>query len=117
MATLIGRLAPRHKPISVDGYEKFLAIAALVLLAAVATAIARGHGEWGRVPLPVWLHIATVVIALALTPVMLLRRRGDRPHRMLGTIWVAAIILSIIGFTKVNAGGSYRYPFAIRLIK
>lgn len=32
-------------------------------------------------------------------------------------IWVAAIILSIIGFTKVNAGGSYRYPFALRLIK
>jgi uncharacterized Tic20 family protein len=27
------------------------------------------------------------------------------------------IIFSIIGFTKVNAGGSYRYPFAIRLVK
>ncbi|MFT4029453.1 MAG: DUF4870 domain-containing protein [Protaetiibacter sp.] len=32
-------------------------------------------------------------------------------------IWVAAIIFSIIGFTKVNGGGSYRYPFAIRFIK
>lgn len=32
-------------------------------------------------------------------------------------IWVAAIIFSIIGFTKVNAGGSYRYPFAFRFIK
>jgi len=31
--------------------------------------------------------------------------------------WAANIIFSIIGFTKVNAGGSYRYPFAIRLIK
>ena len=96
MATLIGRLAPRHKPISVDGYEKFLAIAALVLLAAVTTALARGHGEWARVPLPVWLHIATVVIALALTPVMLLRRRGDRPHRLLGTIWVAAMLATAL---------------------
>ncbi|NYF10966.1 hypothetical protein HDC94_002122 [Leifsonia sp. AK011] len=36
-------------------------------------------------------------------------------------IWLAAavvsIIFSIIGFMKVNEGGSYRYPFAIRLIK
>ena len=31
--------------------------------------------------------------------------------------WLAIVIFSIVGFTKVNAGGSYRYPFAIRLIK
>lgn len=31
--------------------------------------------------------------------------------------WVVSIIFSIIGFTKVNAGESYRYPFAIRFIK
>lgn len=32
-------------------------------------------------------------------------------------IWVISIIWSIMGFSKVNAGGSYRYPFAIRFIK
>jgi uncharacterized Tic20 family protein len=33
-------------------------------------------------------------------------------------LYVATIVIfSIVGFTKVNAGGSYRYPFAIRLIK
>ena len=32
-------------------------------------------------------------------------------------IWVVGIIFSIVGFTKVNGGASYRYPFAIRLIK
>jgi len=32
-------------------------------------------------------------------------------------VWVIGIIFSIMGFMKVNAGGSYRYPFAIRLIK
>ena len=32
-------------------------------------------------------------------------------------VWIAAVIFSIVGFTKVNAGGSYRYPFAIRLVK
>lgn len=32
-------------------------------------------------------------------------------------VWVVGLIFSIIAFTKVNAGGTYRYPFAIRLIK
>jgi len=32
-------------------------------------------------------------------------------------IWAVGLVFSIIGFTKVNAGGSYRYPFALRLIK
>ena len=31
--------------------------------------------------------------------------------------YVANVIFSIMGGVKVNAGGSYRYPFAIRLIK
>ena len=32
-------------------------------------------------------------------------------------LWVISLIWSIMGFQKVNAGGSYRYPFALRLIK
>lgn len=32
-------------------------------------------------------------------------------------LWVANAILSIMGGVKVNAGGSYRYPFAVRLVK
>jgi uncharacterized Tic20 family protein len=31
--------------------------------------------------------------------------------------WVLNVIFSILGFVKVNGGGSYRYPFALRLIK
>jgi uncharacterized protein len=31
--------------------------------------------------------------------------------------WVLNVIFSILGFVKVNGGGSYRYPFAIRLVK
>ncbi|MDQ1582955.1 MAG: uncharacterized protein QOF36_1009 [Microbacteriaceae bacterium] len=31
--------------------------------------------------------------------------------------WILNVIFSIMGGVKVNAGGSYRYPFAIRLIK
>ena len=32
-------------------------------------------------------------------------------------LWVLNVIFSILGGIKVNGGGSYRYPFAIRLIK
>lgn len=32
-------------------------------------------------------------------------------------VYVLNLVFSIIGFTKVNAGGSYRYPFALRLVK
>jgi uncharacterized protein len=31
--------------------------------------------------------------------------------------WVLNVIFSILGFVKVNAGGSYRYPFAFRFVK
>jgi uncharacterized Tic20 family protein len=32
-------------------------------------------------------------------------------------VWVLSLVWSIMGFQKVNQGGSYRYPFALRLIK
>jgi uncharacterized Tic20 family protein len=32
-------------------------------------------------------------------------------------VYVVSLIWSIMGFQKVNAGGSYRYPVAIRFIK
>ena len=31
--------------------------------------------------------------------------------------WLLNVIFSILGFVKVNGGGSYRYPFAFRFIK
>jgi hypothetical protein len=32
-------------------------------------------------------------------------------------VWVVSLIWSIMGFQKVNQGGSYRYPVSIRFIK
>jgi uncharacterized protein len=31
--------------------------------------------------------------------------------------WLLNVIFSILGFVKVNGGGSYRYPFAFRFVK
>ncbi len=86
----------RAKPLAADGYEKFLAVAAIVLLATVLVALARGYPHWGAVPPLVWGHLATILPALALTPVMLLRPRGDKLHRLLGKIWVAAMFLTAL---------------------
>ncbi len=98
----------RARPLAPDTYERILAYAAAALLAVVLVAIARGRGEWVRVPPLVWAHLATILVALALTPVMLLGRRGDRRHRRLGAIWVGAMILTALlsfGIRQTNHGG------------
>jgi uncharacterized membrane protein len=78
-------------PLGVTNFDRLLALASALLLIATVAAIARGRVEWGEVPLFVWLHLATIGVAMALTPTMLLRRRGDRLHRQLGWVWVVAM--------------------------
>lgn len=95
MATLAG--AGRPKPVGAlraDRYETLLAGAAVILFATIVVALAKGSASWARVPVVIWVHLATVMIALALTPVMLLRPRGDSVHRLLGKVWVAAMFLT-----------------------
>ena len=95
MATVADKAAAKRvRPITPDAYEKFLAIAASALLIVVLVALAKGHAQWGLVPLVIWGHLVTVLLALALTPVMLLRPRGDSLHRLLGKIWVAAMFFT-----------------------
>ena len=71
--------------------DRLLAGVALVLLGCVVAALLRGHADWPRVPGIIWPHLATIMLALVLTPVMLLRRKGDTRHRVLGYVWVAAM--------------------------
>ncbi|HTI31284.1 MAG TPA: hypothetical protein VL405_04065 [Sphingomonas sp.] len=87
----------RAHPFAPDTFERVLAIGAVVLLAAALIAIARGHADWPRVPLTIWGHLATILVAVALTPIMLLRPRGDRLHRKLGWVWASAMLLTAIG--------------------
>lgn len=77
-------------------YQRLLAIGALVLLGAVLVALVRGYPQWGRVPWQVWPHLGTVMVALVLTPVMLLRRRGDPTHRLLGKVWIVSMLLTAL---------------------
>ncbi|PSJ37339.1 DUF2306 domain-containing protein [Allosphingosinicella deserti] len=66
------------------------------MLLTVTVALVRGSGEWQTLPGIVWFHIGTMLLALGLTPVVLLRRRGDRWHRRLGYVWVIALVTTAI---------------------
>ena len=107
MATVASPTLHRS-PFASDRLERVLAVAAIVLLGFVIVAIAKGRADWARVPFNVWAHLFTMMLGLALTPVMLLRPRGNAPHRALGWVWATAILLSaLISFTirNTNHGG------------
>ncbi len=72
-------------------FDKLLAAGAALLAVAVMIAVAKGVSQGALVPASVWWHVGTIYIALLLTPVMMLRRRGDRLHRTLGYVWVVAM--------------------------
>lgn len=95
-AVLAATPAHRSKPLSADLYERALAVGSVVLFACVVLAVVRGQDEWDRIPAIVWAHLASIMVALGLTPAMLLRRRGDRLHRQLGWVWASAMLLTAL---------------------
>ena len=105
MATAI---KPPGNLLTVTKFDRVLAVGAVAMLVAMTAAIVRGRADWGSIPILVWPHLATIATALALTPVMLLRRRGDRLHRRLGWIWAAAMFLTAFDslfIRMINRGG------------
>ena len=74
-------------------YDRLLAFGAAILALVVIAALIRGRAHWGEVSPLIWAHIATVMLATALTPAMLLRQRGDRLHRRIGWVWCAAMVV------------------------
>ncbi len=73
-----------------------LSVLVAVMGIATATAVVQGRDEWHLVPFMVWVHLGTIMIAMLLSPIMLLRRRGDRWHRILGTLWFVTMALSCL---------------------
>lgn len=84
-----------------------MAAGAAILLIAIIAAIIRGRAQWSEIPGVVWLHLATIGVALVTTPILMLRTRGDRLHRQLGWLWVAAMFSTALisfGIRLSNAG-------------
>lgn len=116
MATVASDVRKPAKPLAPDAYERVLAIGSIVLLACVVVALAKGRAEWARVPWQVWPHLGTVVLALALTPFLLLRRRGDRQHRIVGTVWVAAMLATAVLSFGLPALGKFSVIHVLSVI-
>ena len=83
--------------------NQVLAGASAILLACTIIAVIKGQAEWARVPVLVWVHLGSIVLATGLTPVMLLRRKGDGRHRKTGYAWVGAMLLTAITSLFFNA--------------
>jgi uncharacterized membrane protein len=87
--------------------DRILAGAAVLMLGFVLLAMARGHAHIVAVPLAILSHLATIIVALGVTPVMLLAPKGTRPHRAVGYVWCSAMALTaVISFSikVINPG-------------
>ncbi len=87
--------------------DQLLAGLSVLLLGVVLVAVFRGAGEWALIPGNIKFHLITIIAALGLTPIMLLRFRGDRLHRTLGYIWLASMVsTAAVSFTMryINDG-------------
>lgn len=93
--------------------NRLLAGLSLALLGAALLAIARGRADWPAIPLQIWLHLASILAATALTPVMLLRAKGTRGHRRLGKVWVAAMALTALTSLFVNARAHHGHNLGV----
>jgi uncharacterized membrane protein len=76
--------------------DRALAAGAIVMLAFVLLAVARGHAHLASQPLAILSHLATIMVALALAPIILLAPKGTRPHRAIGFAWCAAMALTAL---------------------
>lgn len=52
-------------------------------------------------------HAAAAAAAVLIGAAVLLRRKGDRPHRLLGRVWVA-----LMAFTALSSFAIYRESFS-----
>ncbi|WP_299321696.1 DUF2306 domain-containing protein [Parasphingopyxis sp.] len=69
-----------------------------------------------NLPLPLILHIATVVPALPLGAWVLFRRKGDALHRLLGRIWAALMLTTAVVSLWVGESFSFIHIFSAIVI-
>ena len=69
-----------------------------------------------QLTLPILVHLAAVLPALAIGVAVLLRRKGTRMHRLLGRIWVglmAVAALSSFWIFEIRQGGGMSWIHAL----
>ena len=85
-----------------DGEWRRLGTIAIATIAVTLTLMqieGPAPGASGSYRSPSWaivIHLGTVLPALVLGPIILLRRKGDAMHRRLGTIWMGMMITTAL---------------------
>jgi uncharacterized membrane protein len=82
--------------------DPLLAGAGLLMLLLVA-AFGR-HLDQPAVALGPWMmvHLVTIVPAVPIGAIMLLRRKGDRTHRLIGRLWAALMMIAAVSSFGVH---------------
>lgn len=101
--------AARGSPLRPERIDHVLSVGAVLLFAFAVAAIVRGHDQWTMVPPLIWLHLSTILVATALTPVMLLRARGNHRHRVTGKLWIVAMLATAISSLFIHVSGAGRF--------
>ena len=95
-------------------------IVLLMTVLGLANALAGNVGWPERLQPPaVMAHLAIATAALPLTVIQLARRKGDRPHRMLGYVWCALLLSgALVSFFihEITGGFSPPHVFAIMTV-
>jgi uncharacterized membrane protein len=93
--------------------DPLLAGAGLLLL-LLAAAFGR-HMSQPPVTLGPWMivHLVAIVPALPLGAVMLLRRKGDQPHRLIGRVWAALMMIAAVASFGVHQVMGHLSPIHI----
>lgn len=107
--TVLSEGMPARYSTAPDRLEKALGWLALVMLGFVIVAVVKGRHDWPVIPGVVWLHLATIGVALVLTPVLMWNPRGTPGHRQLGYVWAAAMMATAIDslFVRLSNHGQF----------
>jgi uncharacterized membrane protein len=91
----------------------------ITLLTATLTALSKGQqgpaAPHHAMSLALIIHLGTVLPALPLGGYLLIRRKGDRLHRLLGRVWAALMVVTAIAsfWLRGNGGFSFIHLFSI----
>jgi uncharacterized membrane protein len=98
-----------RRSIRPDGFERVHAWASALMLVTVLAALVRGFPHWTEAKPLVWAHLFTIIVALALTPFLLLGKRGSRWHRRLGWGWSVAMVATAAISFGIHESGPGRF--------
>ena len=70
---------------------------------------------WSAIRLAIWLHLAIVLSAISLTPVLLWDPCGMRRHRQLGCVGVAAMAISALDSIWIRQTNHGQFSMSHRL--